>query len=278
MAGPLVILTGVDGEVWEFGDTQCPIRLKYVKGLGGADFEVEDTEGVGQAGVTFVARNDKPNVVTLGANLGPVRKVQGVDLLRRWRRTLGRAMSLQPGGQLIKLEVINELGDPGRYQWMRRINALESPYEQMANVGWMFEDVDLRSDETWWRTDPVEEEFTAAQFATAKVTNFGTEPVWPHYRLTGPITSPKLSMAGEAVVSLPSLTAGQWLDIETDPTWWDIRDQSGADRSWIGNRWYVQAPAGDDGVDIPITITHSGGTSSATKLKVTLPQLFETAL
>lgn len=276
MAGPLVILTGVDGETWEFGDPQCPVRLKYVKGLGGADFEVEDAdEGVGQAGVTFVARNDKPNVVTLGANLGPVPKVEGMDLLRRWRRTLGRATSLLPGGLLLKLEVINELGEPGRYQWMRRINKLESPYEQMANVGWMFEDVDLRSDETWWRTDPVVQEFTAAQFAGAKITNFGTEPVWPHFRLDGPITSPTLSWAGQPAVSLPSLTTGQWLEIETDPNWWAITDQAGLDRSWIGNRWYVQVPAETD--DVPITLT-GFGTSAATKLKVTLPQLFETAL
>lgn len=277
MAGPVVILTGVDGEEWAFGDPYCPVRLKYVKGLGGADFTVEDTEGVGQAGVTFIARNDKPNAVTLGANLGPVPKAQGMDLLQRWRRTLGRATALTVGGPLIKLEVVQS----GRYQWMRRISALPSPYEQMANVGWMFEDVDLRSDETWWRTDPVVKEFTAAEFSGATVTSFSTEPVWPHYRLTGPIISPKLSLAGEGVVSLPTLTTGQWLDIEADPDWWDIRDQAGAERSWIGDRWYVQAPAAtnpETGVEVPITITHSGGTSVDTKLKVTLPQLFETAL
>lgn len=271
MAGPVVILTGVDGEVWEFGDPLCPVRLKYVKGLGGADFTIEDTEGVGQAGVTFVATNDKPNVVTLGANLGPVPKSQGMDLLSRWRQTLGRGSSLISGGPLMKLEIVQS----ERYQWMRLTNKLESPFEQMDNVGWMFEDVDLRSDETWWRTDPIVKEFTAAQFAGATIDNLGTEPVWPFIRIDGPISSPTLSWAGQPAVSLPSLTAGQWLEIESDPDWWAITDQAGLDRSWIGNRWYVKAPKKTN--NIPVTIT-GGSTSGATRLKVTLPQLFATAL
>lgn len=262
------VLTDIFNGEWAFNQGG-PVRLKYLEGLGGAAHEFDTSVGVNQPGVSVHGRNDEPNILKAGVYVD--HRSGGADavaLLSRWRDSNGRGGIDEP---LLRLTLL----DTGRFQEVRLVRWLNDPqFVEIHACGRAFDEVEWQSDESWWRTDPIVQSFTAAQFATAKVDNLGHVASWPHYRLEGPITNPKLGLLGE-LVSLPTLTAGQWLEIETDPEWWEIRDQAGLDRSWIGNRWYKKAPARTDGITVSITGTN---TTAATKLTVTIPQLFRTAL
>ena len=264
------VLTDVFGKNIEFNQGG-PFRLHYIN-LGGPAFEFDDLDGVNQAGVTNSAIKYKPGSITAGIRIdGGTGGPDARNLLAAWRRGNGIGGARRSGGKLMRFEV----AETARFQEVRLVAFKNAPeYVKMHAVGRAYDEVEWRSDETWWRTDPYEFAFTAAEFGAAKVRNDGDVDSWVHYRLDGPITNPKVGIDGE-LIPLPSLTAGQWLDIETDPDRWAIWDQAGVDRSWIGERWHVKAPA--DTEEIPLSITGTG-TTSATKLTVTVPQLFWSAL
>ena len=265
------VLTDIYSNEWTFNQGG-PVRLQYLDGLEGAEFGFDERKGVAQAGVTTVARNDEPNILSAGVYIDhKAGGTDAVDLLSRWRKANGRGWGLLPNGPLMKLTVL----DTGRFQMVRLLRWKNKPeFVKIHDCGRAFDEVEWRSDESWWRSDPYVYTFTSAQFATAKINNDGDEPSWLHFRLTGPITNPKIGILGEQI-PLPSLAAGQWLDIETDPDYWEIRDQSGLDRSWIGERWHKQAPA--ETADIPVSVTGTA-TTAATRLVVTVPQLYWSAL
>lgn len=260
------VLTDVFGQTVEFNQGG-PFRLHYVN-LGGPTFEFDDLDGVNQAGVTNSSIKYRPGSITAGVRIdggrgGPDAR----DLLAAWRKSNGVGGARRPGGKLMRFELI----ETGRFQEVRLVGFKNPPdYVKMHAVGRAYDEVEWRSDETWWRTDPYVFTFTAAQFAAANIRNDGDIDSWVHYKLEGPITNPKIGIAGE-LIALPSLTAGQWMDIETNPDYWAIYDQAGLDRSWIGDRWHGKAPA--DTEEIPMSITGTG-TTSATKLTVTVPQLY----
>ncbi|NMM84319.1 hypothetical protein B2J88_08090 [Rhodococcus sp. SRB_17] len=234
--------------------------------MEGAEFTHDDQQNVGQAGVHWVARNDQPNIVGLVAKVGPVPVgSDAIALAKMWRHSLGR------GKQIGTFHAITESGGD-KFQAVRLSGKLEKlNLTMLKDIGLLLEDpVALRSDETWWRKRPVVKKFTAAQFATASIDTESDEPVWPHIVITGPITLPKIGWQGE-LVPLPTIAAGDKWTIETDPDWFEITDASGADRSWVGRRWYKKIPAGIQSV--PITIQGTG-TTSATSVEVTVPQLF----
>lgn len=277
-------LAGIDGRVWPLSEPgvpahlrNCPIRLKETpSGLGGAPYKFDDLQNVDQPGVTFAGRMDDPNVIGLKYYVGPVPRGDGaVDLLRTWRASIGRGKPRQPGGPLAEFRVRDN--GTTRTQLVRALfdEKMASPdYATMGSVGQVYETVSLRSDESYWRRPPVVASFTATQFVGATMPNASDEAVWPHFVLRGPITLPKLGLAGE-LVQLPTIAAGDTWTIETDPDWFSITDGAGLDRSWVGRRWRTKAPA--DTPRVPVSITGSG-TSSATLLTVTLPQVFWAAL
>lgn len=84
-------------------------------------------------------------------------------------------------------------------------------------------------------------------------------------------------------MKLPNLTAGQYLEIETEPNWYQVTDQTGTDRTWDlytladgdDDRWRQFAPARTP--EIPVTITGTG-TSGATSLRVVVPQIYRSPL
>jgi hypothetical protein len=261
------VLECADGTVWDFNDPACPISLRVdPTGLEGAEFTHDDQQNVGQAGVRWVARNDQPNIIRLVAKIGPVRN--GGDALalgKLWRHSFGR------GKDIHTFHCITETGDD-KFQVVR---LAEKPaplnITGLKDIGVVLEDpIAFRSDETWWRKDPVVKKFTPAQFSTAAIATESDEPVWPHIVITGPITLPKIGWQGE-LVPLPTIAAGDVWTIETDPDWFEITDASGADKSWVGRRWYKKIPAGN--LTVPITIQGTG-TTAATSVEVTVPQLF----
>ncbi|AMS03177.1 minor tail protein [Gordonia phage Herod] len=271
---PRVRLTDLYGTGWELSTPTCPVRLISIKGLDGANWEFDKSTGVGQPGITINGRDDKESIVEMEVWVGPVNPGdEALTLLRRWRKGLGRGMPRK--GRLIKLEALAS----GRFIVLRMENKPDTPnYAQMYHVGRTRDAVKLLSEESWWRTDPFDKTFASAGFATIKVPNYGDEDSWPWYRLTGPISNIAIGMAGETV-TLPAscnLTAGQWLEIDTDPDRWHVTHSAGGDRTWkIGERWRVKAPAEEP--QIPVTITGTGITS-ATTLRVVVPQLFHAAL
>ncbi|QFP96990.1 minor tail protein [Gordonia phage Suerte] len=271
---PRLLLTDLYGEDWDLSAPDCPVRLKTVKGIDGAEYELDTTTGVGQAGFSVVGRDDKESVIELEVWVGPVNPGdEALDLLRRWRKGLGRGLAR--GGKLMRLEA----QATGRFVMVRLAAKPETPlYSTMFHVGRCADAVKLMSDESWWRTDPFDKTFTSAQFSSIKVPNHGDEDSWPWYRITGPISNITIGMAGETV-TLPAscnLTAGQTLEIDTDPDRWSVKHSAAGDRTWkVGQRWRVKAPAGEP--KIPVTITGTAITS-ATSLRVVVPQLFHGAL
>lgn len=265
---PEYTITGVDGVVWEFPGTPSH-GLKYVHGLGGAPFEMDDVTSVGQAGVTFVARDDKPNVIEVGAHIrSEVAGEAAVEVLTDWRKSLGRANAV--GDRLVTFECV----DSGRFQQCRLTEINDMDVERMRYARWVLEELKLRSDESWWRSEPVDKTFTTFP---ASLVSKGDVASWASMKLTGPITNPVVGINGNTV-ALPSLTAGQWLEIDSDPDWWTVKDQTGTDRTWnVGERWYVEKDGQIKPGTNTITLTGSG-TSSETSLQVVAPQLFYRAI
>lgn len=264
-------LVTADGQVWPFNEPDCPLWLQDdPDGIEGAEFEFDDQQNVGQLGVTYRARNDKPNYITLKVRIGPVPPGdEAVELLQRWRASLGF-------GQLIhRFRAITDYGGT-RFQEVRLASKLPKPaISQMRHAGCTFEEYTFRSDETPFRKKPVSRDFKAADFPAASIVSESEFDVWPHFKITGPITTPTIGLAGEAI-PLPTIGAGQTWLIETDPDFFSIRDHTGTDRSWVLRYWHTQAPAVPAGrrkVNVPVTITGSG-TTAATQVTVTLPQLF----
>lgn len=262
------------GQVWEFNNPTCPLRLASdPTGIEGAAFGFDDQKNVGQAGVVYRARNDEPNFIGLDIHVGPVPKgPEAQALLQRVWDGFGR------GQHIHRFKSITDAGGE-RFQETRlaEVTALPtSMLTQMRDTGYARIQKTLRSDETWFRKRPVERLFTAAQFAGATVLSESQEPVWPYFEITGPITLPSIGLGTESVL-LPTIGAGQTWTIQTDPDFFDIRDHLGADRTWVGRRWYQQAPAVPPGADEPITvpiIITGSGITTATRVKVILPQLF----
>ncbi|QDH93357.1 minor tail protein [Gordonia phage Sekhmet] len=271
---PRLRLTDLYGVPWNLSSPTCPVRLKTVKGIDGAEFELDTTTGVGQAGVSVVGRDDKESVIELEVWVGPVLPGNdALDLLRRWRKGLGRGWARD--GKLMRLEALAT----GRFVEVRLAAKPETPlYSTMFHVGRCADAVKLMSDESWWRKKPFDKTFPSSQFGSITVGNEGDESSWPWYRITGPISNITIGMAGETV-TLPAscnLTAGQTLDIDTDPDRWSVKHSASGDRTWkVGQRWRVKAPA--ENLQIPVTITGTGITS-ATSLRVVVPQLFHGAL
>jgi len=264
------VLECENGQVWDFTSSTCPLSLRTdPTGLEGAEFAFDDQKNVDQAGVTWRARMDEPNLIGLDVKIAVRDPAARVRTAQQWRHSLGR------GKQIHRFWTITD--EAGRRFQDVRLASKLGPlnYTLLRNAGIVLSDpVMLRSDESWWRRVPVVKTFTPADFATAAVRTHSDEPVWPHLRITGPITLPTIGWMGESV-PLPTIASGDYLDIETDPDWFQINDSTGADRSWVGRRWYKQIPAGR--LTVPIAITGTG-TTSATKVELTVPQLHWTAL
>lgn len=265
------VLECANGQVWDFNDPTCPLSLHTdPTGLEGAEFAFDDQKNVDQAGVTMRARMDEPNIIGLDVKIGPVPAGDSaVYLLKQWRDSLGR------GKDIHRFHSITDFG-MDRFQDVRLAAKMGPlPISQMRAIGTVLHDgAALRSDESWWRRRPVVETFTPAEFSTAVIESESDEPVWPHIVITGPIALPSIGWQGESV-PLPTIAAGDHWTIETDPDWFQINDKNGADRSWVGRRWLKQIPAGRN--TVPITITGTG-TTAATKVEITVPQLHWAAL
>ncbi|EAS0269358.1 hypothetical protein E7939_21945 [Salmonella enterica] len=275
---PRFRFTGWDGQEFSFGAPSCPLRLNNIEGLGGAPAEFVDIEGAGQAGVTFVDLTDQPNIITLNLRFGPlmhdetIKGTAAVEAYSGWRKSLGR------GRKVGKFECL----DTGRFQMVRPILSQMSPYNlrEVHNVGYVAEErVPLRSDESWWRTEPFDQTFSYGEAIT--VDNLGDDESWPWYQITGPITAPRIGLDGEEITikrangATLTIPAGKTLTVQTDPDWWEVVDSDGVDHSWLGERWHKRAAEDTEG--IPVTFTGTG-TTSATKIRVVVPQLFWTAI
>lgn len=93
--------------------------------------------------------------------------------------------------------------------------------------------------------------------ATATVTNLGDVSIWPTYTVAGPYAS-----ATVAGVGFPSLAAGEWIRINTDPTDQVALDDSGADRTAeLTNFSNFAEIARGATVPVPISMTGAGSVS-----------------
>jgi hypothetical protein len=267
-------LSTAAGIVWAFNEPMCPLRLASdPTGIEGAPFDFDDQENAGQAGVSFRARNDRPNVIGLDIHVGPVEPGPGAqDLLQRVVSSFGRGKEIhtftcatETGGA--RTQLVRLAGGP--------VALSTSMLTQMRDHGYARIKATFRSDETWFRKAPVVRTLTAAQFAGATVVSESEEPAWPHWVITGPITLPTIGVDGEAV-TLPTISVGQTWTIDTDPDYFSIVDQAGTDRSWVGRYWTKPVlPVTPGQATRTVSVTISGtGTTGATRVVLTVPQLF----
>lgn len=277
-------ITDIYGATWEFG-ADTPVQLVYdpsspnPTGLMGAEYSLDEYSGPGMPGTVVVARNDQVNVIGCRFYIYGPQGADGRNVLSEFVRGHGRGFARQAGGPLMRFEV----EETGRFQMVRATLTSQPEIAKIHACGRAYQEVEYRSDETWWRKDPDPKTFTAAQFATATVPNAGDVESWPHYKIVGPLNGGTIGLMGEAL-SLPNIAAGKTLEIDTDPRRWTVVDQDGVDRSeqinaGNGVRWHTKAPvsATDEPVDVPVTITGTG-TTSATSVTVTIPQLYWAAL
>ncbi|MFH5231883.1 hypothetical protein [Antrihabitans spumae] len=274
-------LIGTDGSTWPFVSlAECslstPLRLHSTPtGLGGAEFKTDDDQNVDQAGVTWRATMFEPNYIGLHILFGPI--PPGPAALAKY---LAFRDALGDSRQLGEFHVEGPRRTTVQRWRLAPPNLSEPDVDAVQYLGFSEDKgVRLRSDESWWRTAPIELTFSAAQFATAEIDNDSDDDTWPYYELTGPITTPKLGLGTEEI-TLPNIAAGQTWKIDTDPNFFHITDHLGVDRSFYGGvslpgRWYVKAPAHTPNIPVKISGT---GTTGATSLKVVLPQLFRAAV
>jgi hypothetical protein len=282
-------MVGVDGSEFPFvtiGEEsfETPLRLaKDPGGLGGAPGRHDDDQNVDQAGVTWRARMFEPNVLTLPIRFGPLDAGEAaLDRYCEYRDAMGDGRQV---GEFHVTSVRRGIRRDRFQYWRLPDGALpEANYSAAVNVGFVDEgDVQLRSDESWWRQVPVEKTWTPAQFAGASVPNVCDDDVWPYFEITGPITNPTFGVAGESITILTTISAGQVWKINTDPNRFQILNAAGVDVSWVRAYWRKRAPRrtaaslNNGTSDVPVTLGGSG-TSAATRVKIVLPQVFRSAL
>lgn len=263
--------------VANFDDPACPLRLGDTpSGLGGAEADFYDIEGAGQDGVTFLAMMNKPNLIGCKVRFGPLlndEPIKGdyaVSLYTAWRDAIGR------GKRISRFTAVNS----GRFQDVRVVPSSLPPMNlrDVYNVGFCEELITFRSDESWWRRHPLEYEFTAAEFAGAEIENHGDVESWAWFEFTGPITNPVLGVGDEAITIPLTVASGEKLTINTDRDLFEVTDNAGVDRAWIGDRWRQKVSTSEDAGG-PVSLNVSGsGTSGVTRLKVIVPQLYERAI
>lgn len=282
-------LTGVDASVWPFvGLDECslatPLRLgKTPGGLGGAPGKHDDDQNVDQAGVTWRSKMFGPNVITLkSVRFGPVPR--GQDALDRWLQFCDAFGDGRQLGEFHAQSVRNGT-ERDRFQYWRLLSELPDPdYMQVVNTGFVnVGDVAVRSDESWWRQDPIDVSYTPAEFAGATVANVSDDDAWAYWEIIGPITNPTIGLAGESITILITVPAGQSWKINTDPNNFSVRDGANVDRSFLRVYWRKKAPRRTAAVlnngttDIPLALGGTG-TNSNSRIRLVLPQVYRSAL
>ena len=147
--------------------------------------------------------------------------------------------------------------------------------------GWALYGVNLVAEQPYWQGPTVTRTFTSVTgqnyyggdsgggygppfyitpsdtFASAQVTNDGDVETWPTWTINGPTTSVSVGIAGQTITFPMTLTAGQWVKINTEPTDQVARDQTGADRSAeLTNVAFRPIPTGT--VSLELTMFGSG--------------------
>ncbi|RYF58694.1 MAG: hypothetical protein EOO27_11670 [Comamonadaceae bacterium] len=254
---------------WEFGAPDCPLRLATTPtGLGGAPMVHARQSNARQPGASWRGRNDDINTIELNVRVGPVPPAQALEVWQAWRQSLGR------GDKLAEFHVYSELGHTFQYVRLEK----EIPAPDFAALEWLGEVTEtaiLTSDESWWRSDPVDVTYNYSSYVQGtKITNEGDVPGWMRYEITGPGTF-TIGVGGE-YNTLPTLAAGETWIIETDAEDPYIRNTAGVDKwNLVGLKaWYKPVPAGST---VPLDWVVSGGNAN-TKARFVLPQKYTTAV
>ena len=91
---------------------------------------------------------------------------------------------------------------------------------------------------------------------SAAISNPGDVDAWPVWTVYGPTTSVSVGLNGRAIEFPMTLTAGQWVRIDTRPTDQQAIDHSGSDRTpQLGLVEFAEIPPG---TNVPLTISMTG--------------------
>lgn len=166
-----------------------------------------------------------------------------------------------------------------RYLWCQYVKTGASVKSDPAKVGWGVYSIDLVAHQPFWEGPDLVARFQHAQpqswlpskdrpyvwissgmdTQTAAVTNPGTEPAWPVWRVEGPAANIVVGV-GSQLTAIPfALGAGQTITIDTrqwGPNGFSAVDWTGRDRVQELTR-FQPAPI-PDGARVPVTASFDG--------------------
>jgi hypothetical protein len=225
-----------------------------------------------QPGASWRGRNDDINTIELNVRVGPVPPAQALEVWQAWRQSLGR------GDKLAEFHVYSDIGGVTSHTWqyVRLEKEIPAPdFASLETLGKVDETAILTSDESWWRSESVENtQFFQSFDNTSQIKNDGDVPAWAFYEITGPGTF--TIGVGDEFNTLPALAAGEVWHIETDAENPYIRNAAGVDKwNLVGLKaWYEPVPPK---TSVPLR-WHVTGSTAATKARFVLPQKYTTAV
>jgi hypothetical protein len=140
-------------------------------------------------------------------------------------------------------------------------------------TGWNLYGINLAAEQPFWMGAQVTRSFeggtptspsgsyiiwikSSFTLSSASITNDGDKDAWPVWTVRGPCTTVTVGLAGHAITFPMTLTSGQWVTIDTDPSDQTAYDQTGADRS--AELTAVDFAEIPPGVNVPLTVSMSG--------------------
>jgi hypothetical protein len=270
-----VTWTGWDGSVWELASPESPVWLTAggTRGLNMPPITRFTADSPALSGARFrgYRTEERPVFWPLFLYADSSADWRAVD--RAWWATMrpdrtGVWTIAQPDGTRRRL-TCRYSGDSDHVHG-------RDPFA----AGWQLYGLELVAEDPYWRGEPVRRQFTAASSSSfygagappfvispssttagAELANDGDEPAWPVWTLFGPFTSATVGVDGKSVTVPFSLSAGQWLTIDTRPDQLTAVDQAGVDRvDDLGAVEFGALPVGDP---VPVDIALVGATSVA---------------
>lgn len=149
-------------------------------------------------------------------------------------------------------------------------------------MGWIVYGIHLVAERPYWEGSPITRSYGAAgsgqnyyggdagggfgppffisqgsSLTQASINNPGQVGAWPTWTVFGPLTGASTGLNGRAITFPFTLSTGQWVRINTDPTDQVCRDWAGVDRT--AELTSVQFTEIPPGVNLPLEVSTIGG-------------------
>lgn len=270
-----IMWTGWDGSTWQIGgcgDYETGVVLgRRVRGLHYGELETYASESPAVDGGAYLGYRAKPREVFF--TLRVYRHVSSHAWVehdsRFWRSMLPAYEGVRGPGRLTVTH------PNGARRWLDLWPQHKGDHDfdvDPTRRGWAVYGQYLTAYRPFWTTDAVpSHRFTQggssgffggsasgrgtpfvigsqSTFGAASISNPGDEPAWPTWVIHGPFTQAKIGVPGQLSTITTSVSAGDWLRIDTDPLAQTVTDSTGAARypTGISGAPFAAIPPGDN--------------------------------